>query len=102
MCYFLYWIIQFPLLFVSPHKIRYFFTFKGIVVPCAFISILIWAVVKVPVQSSLELVHSKPMNGNALSWAWLSALNSALGNYSTLAVNIPDFTVCDTPSRVMF
>ncbi|KXN81396.1 hypothetical protein AN958_04785 [Leucoagaricus sp. SymC.cos] len=29
---------------------------------------------------------------SAYSWAWLSALNSALGIYATLSVNIPDFT----------
>ena len=84
----IYWLIQFPLLFVSPQKIRYLFIFKGIVVPGAFLSILIWAVVKVPVRSSLSPLHTN-LNGSSLSWAWLSALNSALGNYATFAVNIP-------------
>lgn len=98
MCYFLYWLIQFPLLFVSPQKIRYLFTFKGVVVPCALLIMLIWAVVKVPVRSSLGPLRSN-LSGSALSWAWLSALNSALGSYATLAVNIPDFTVCGPSSE---
>lgn len=92
MCYLLYWLIQLPLLLISPQKIRYFFTLKSIVVPLAWLSILIWAVVKVPVKSSLEPFHAK-LSGSVLSWAWLSALNGALGNFATLAVNIPDFTV---------
>ncbi|KAH9477024.1 putative permease [Psilocybe cubensis] len=91
MCYFLYWLIQFPLMFISPQKIRHFFTIKGIIVPIAWLSILIWSFVKVPARQSLEPLHSS-LSGSALSWAWLSALNSALGIYSTLAVNIPDFT----------
>lgn len=92
MCYFLYWLIQFPLMFISPQNIRHFFTVKGIVVPIAWLSILIWAFVKVPPKTSLDPLHTS-LHGSGLSWAWLSALNSALGIYATLAVNIPDFTV---------
>jgi len=91
MCYFIYWAIQFPLMFISPQKIRHLFTVKGIVVPIAWLSILIWSFVKVPAKTSLGPLHAS-LSGSALSWAWLSALNSALGIYATLAVNIPDFT----------
>lgn len=53
---------------------------------------LIWAFVRVP--SSQGLFEQKAvLDGPKLSWAWLSALNSALGLYATLGVNIPDFTV---------
>ena len=31
LCYFLYWLIQFPLMFVSPQKIRWLFVAKGMV-----------------------------------------------------------------------
>lgn len=93
MCYFLYWLIQFPFMFVSPQKIRWLFVAKGIIVPIAWIAILIWAFVKVPSHGTL-FHQSADVSGTTLSWAWLSALNSALGIYSTLAVNIPDFTVC--------
>ncbi|KAI9061589.1 NCS1 nucleoside transporter family [Trametes sanguinea] len=91
MCYFLYWLILMPLMFVSPQKIRWFFLFKAVVVPPAWIAILIWAFVKVPASKGLFGQHSE-LSGSTLSYAWLSALNSALGIYSTLAVNIPDFT----------
>ena len=53
---------------------------------------LIWAFIRVPSSQGLFKQHTS-LEGAALSWAWLSALNSALGLYSTLAVNIPDFTV---------
>ncbi|KLO16652.1 cytosine-purine permease, partial [Schizopora paradoxa] len=91
LCYFLYWLIQFPFMFVSPQKIRYLFVAKGILVPIAWLAMLIWAFVKVPSHGSL-FHQSANVSGSKLSWAWLSALNSALGIYSTLAVNIPDFT----------
>jgi len=92
MCYFLYWAIQFPLMFVSPQNIRYLFIVKGVVVPFAWLSILIWSFIKVPAEISLEPLHAS-LSGSSLSWAWLSALNGALGIYATLSVNIPDFTV---------
>ncbi|KAF9526071.1 cytosine-purine permease [Crepidotus variabilis] len=91
MCYFLYWLLQFPFMLISPQRIRYLFTFKGVVVPLAWLAILIWAFVKVPARVSLDTAHSQ-ISGSKLSWAMLSAINSALGNYATLSVNIPDFT----------
>ena len=92
MCYFLYWLIQFPFMLISPQKIRWLFLAKAIIVPPAWLAMLIWAFVKVPSSEGLLTEHAK-LSGSKLSWAWLSALNSALGIYSTLAVNIPDFTV---------
>jgi cytosine/uracil/thiamine/allantoin permease len=96
MCYFLYWLIQFPVMLLSPQKLRHFFTFKSIIVPAAWVAMLIWALVKVPARDSLGPRHSQ-IGGSAMSWAWLSALNSALGFYATLSVNIPDFTVSIPP-----
>ncbi|KAI1797159.1 NCS1 nucleoside transporter family [Ganoderma leucocontextum] len=91
MCYFLYWLIQFPFMLVSPQKIRWLFMIKAFVVPPAWLAMLIWSLVKVPPKEGLFDQHSA-LSGSALSYAWLSALNSALGIYGTLAVNIPDFT----------
>ncbi|KAJ8469804.1 hypothetical protein ONZ51_g8748 [Trametes cubensis] len=91
MCYFLYWLIQFPLMLVSPQKIRWLFVIKAFIVPPAWLAMLIWAFVRVPSSKGLFEQHST-LSGSAMSYAWLSALNSALGIYSTLAVNIPDFT----------
>ncbi|PIL35616.1 transporter [Ganoderma sinense ZZ0214-1] len=91
MCYFLYWLIQFPFMLVSPQKIRWLFMIKAFVVPPAWLAMLIWSFVKVPSKEGLFTQHSA-LSGSALSYAWLSALNSALGIYGTLAVNIPDFT----------
>ncbi|KAL1658767.1 permease for cytosine/purines, uracil, thiamine, allantoin-domain-containing protein [Schizophyllum commune] len=91
MCYFLYWLLQFPFMLVSPQKIRFLFIAKSIVVPFAWLAIFIWSLVKVPTALSLEPKHSQ-LSGSAFSWAWLNSLNSALGIYATLSVNIPDFT----------
>jgi NCS1 family nucleobase:cation symporter-1 len=65
---------------------------KGIVVPFAWLAMVIWAFVKVPPSVGLFSQHAT-LEGSALSWAWLKALNSALSLYCGYAVNIPDFTV---------
>lgn len=88
MCYLLYWLIQFPFMFISPQRIQYLFLAKAIIVPPAWLAILIWSFVKVPVSVSLD-THHATLAGSALSFAYLKALNSALGIYATLAVNIP-------------
>ncbi|KIY46588.1 hypothetical protein FISHEDRAFT_75507 [Fistulina hepatica ATCC 64428] len=90
-CYLLYWLVQLPFLFVSPTKIRHLFTAKSIIVPATWLAILTWSLVKVPTTVSLAQKHAS-VSGSALAWAFLSSLNSALGSYSTLSVNIPDFT----------
>lgn len=91
MCYFLYWLIQFPFMFLSPQRLRYLFAIKSVLVPIAWISILIWAMIKAPPSVSLDSSPAK-VSGSTASWLWLGAMNSAIGNYSTLSVNIPDFT----------
>lgn len=91
LCYFLFWLLQFPFMLVSPQRIRWLFVAKAVIVPAAWLAMLIWAFIKVPSSSGFFTQHST-LSGSQLSWAWLSALNSALGIYSTLAVNIPDFT----------
>lgn len=63
------------------------------IVPATWVAMLIWAFVRVPPSQGLLNQHTT-LKGSELGWAWLSAVNSALGLYSTLAVNIPDFTVC--------
>jgi cytosine/uracil/thiamine/allantoin permease len=99
MCYFLYWLFQLPFMLISPQRIRYLFTFKALVVPATWLAIFIWSVVKVPTALSLDSKHAA-LEGSKLSWAWLSALNSSLGFYATLSVNIPDFTVRLFPRRL--
>lgn len=77
---------------LSPHKVRLLFFAKAVVVPIAWLAMVIWAFVRVPPSSGLFAGHAT-ITGTQFSWSWLSALNGALGIYSSLSVNIPDFTV---------
>ena len=79
-------------MFVSPQTIRWLFLAKATIVPPAWLALLIWAFYKVPPKSGL-FARRAELSGSELSWAWFGALNSAVGTYATLGVNIPDFTV---------
>ena len=92
MCYFIYWVIQFPFMLVPPQKIQWLFLAKAIIVPPSWLALLIWAFVKVPPSDGFFTLHATA-TGSSFSWAYLTALNVSLGFYATLAVNIPDFTV---------
>lgn len=107
LCYFIFWIVQFPFLFIHPSKIRWFFLAKSIMVPIAFIGMFIWALV----QAGTGTVFQRPatVHGSALGWAFvrfpppffprltpaltgvhslnaqMSSMNSVLGNYATLS-----------------
>ncbi|KAF8483426.1 NCS1 nucleoside transporter family [Russula ochroleuca] len=91
LCYFLYWSIQLPFMFVSPQKIRFLFLAKAIIVPPTWLALLIWAFVRVPPSRSL-LTPTQTLSGKELLWAWLSAFNSAIGFFASLSVNMPNFT----------
>ena len=92
MCYLLYWLLQFPFMLLSPQKIRYLFMVKGVIVPIAWLAMVIWAFKMVPPSVGLFAQHAT-LKGSDLAWAWLTALNSALSLYTVFAVNIADFTV---------
>ncbi|KAF8141918.1 permease for cytosine/purines, uracil, thiamine, allantoin-domain-containing protein [Boletus edulis] len=91
LCYTIYWLIQLPFMLVSPHRVRLLFLVKGVVVPIAWLAMVIWAFVQVPPSGGLFAEHAT-ISGPQFSWNWLSAMNSALGIYASLSVNIPDFT----------
>ncbi|GAA5935072.1 hypothetical protein JCM3775_004693 [Rhodotorula graminis] len=87
--YFVFFSIQLPLMMVSPAKLRYLFTFKSIIGPIAGFACMGYYVRK----SGGYLYGGDPTaSGSTIGWAFMAALNSAVGSYSTLSLNIGDFT----------
>ncbi|KAJ5945945.1 hypothetical protein N7454_002784 [Penicillium verhagenii] len=77
--YLIFWVVQFPFLCLHPNKLRWLFTVKSVLVPIAWIAILIWAFVA-------------EKGGGGYSWLFLANMTSVLGNYATLSVNQSDFS----------
>ncbi|OAG04292.1 uracil permease [Paraphaeosphaeria sporulosa] len=89
--FFLFWLIQVPFLVMHPNNLRWLFMVKSVVVPIAWIAILVWAFVATDGGGHLFDEKSK-IQGSAYSWAFLSSLTSVIGNYATLSVNQADFS----------
>lgn len=88
--FFLFWLGQLPFLFMHPNQLRYLFMAKSIIVPAAWLAIMIWALASSKGGHIFE--QSPTVSGSAYSWAFLSSMTSVIGNYATLSVNQADFS----------
>lgn len=83
----IFWILQFPFLCMHPNKLRWLFTIKSVVVPIAWIAILIWAFVAEKGGGGIFDQQTATVSGSKYSWLFLANMTSVLGNYATLSVN---------------
>ncbi|KAI1139762.1 uracil permease [Hypoxylon sp. FL0543] len=89
--YFVYWCIQFPLLLIPSHRLQYLFWVKTVLVTPMALAMVIWITVVAGGQGDFFYAPAT-VSGSTRAWLWLSNLTSVTGGYSTLAVNIPDFS----------
>ena len=85
----LFWLAQVPFLYMHPNNLRWLFMAKSIIVPIAFIAILIWAFRSSGGGTIFE--QQATIHGSAYSWAYLASMTSVIGNYATLSVNQVSF-----------
>jgi NCS1 family nucleobase:cation symporter-1 len=92
--FFLYFLLQLPFLCIPYTKIQYFFGFKSIIAPIVFLAIFGSTLHKAggTVSHSTVITEGTTVHGSVLAWAFFSNLNSVLGNYATLGLNIADFS----------
>lgn len=89
--HFIFWTVQLPFLLTPPHKLRWFFVFKGIFVTAAAVGTVI-AMCKLAGGSG-DIWNQKPQyTGSTRSWMILSYMTSLSGGWATMATNIPDYT----------
>ncbi|KAH9829586.1 permease for cytosine/purines, uracil, thiamine, allantoin-domain-containing protein [Rhodofomes roseus] len=90
MCFFLFWLISLPAIWLPLHKVRHLFTVKAIIVPIAIVTFFIWCIVKAhgvgPIVRQPGTLH-----GSTLAWMMISRTMSCISNISTLITNAPDF-----------
>ncbi|KAI0121448.1 uracil permease [Hypoxylon sp. NC0597] len=89
--YFIYWCIQFPLLMIPSHRLQRLFWVKTVLVTPMALAMVIWITVVAGGQGDF-FYEPATVSGSTRAWLWLSNLTSVTGGYSTLAVNIPDFS----------
>ncbi|GAA5894388.1 uncharacterized protein JCM6883_003808 [Sporobolomyces salmoneus] len=88
--YFLFWLIQLPFFFINSNHLRYAFILKVFVVPATAIAMTV-SIAKDAGGSGPLVAAPSTVSGSAFSLAWLSGLAAVMGNWSTLALNSPDF-----------
>lgn len=99
--YFLFWIIQLPLLLIPPTHLRYLFVAKMIFAPITALATMAWCVHKA--GGSGELFNlPDTVHGSQKAWLWLSCMSAVTGSWATLACNIPDFSRYARTSRGQF
>ncbi|KAJ7626212.1 permease for cytosine/purines, uracil, thiamine, allantoin-domain-containing protein [Roridomyces roridus] len=100
LCFFIFYIIQLPLLYVHITKLRHFFTFKFIIMPIFGITLFGWAVGRAhgfgPLFSQKTNTHGSP-----IALIFLSGVSSAIAGETTMALNVSDFTRYAKSPRVV-
>ncbi|TLD35488.1 NCS1 nucleoside transporter family [Venturia nashicola] len=90
--YVVYFIIVLPFHYIHPRYLKWFFDAKTVICLPAVFALLGWAChVSGGGLHSTLMEQKTSLAGSAYSWAFLNGLNSMLGNYGTMAVNINDF-----------
>jgi len=88
--YFVIWCIQFPLPLIPPHRYRWLFTAKVIMMSATILGMLVWICVKA--GSGGEIWEQEAtVSGRQESSLIIRALNSCTASWSTVGVNIADF-----------
>ncbi|TKA30322.1 hypothetical protein B0A50_02549 [Salinomyces thailandicus] len=89
--YFLFWLIQLPLLLIPPTRLRWLFIVKLIAAPVTAIATMGWCVGKA--GGGGALFNQQPsVHGSQYTFLWLTCMSSVTGSWATLACNIPDFS----------
>ena len=92
LCFFLFIIIQLPLLYLHVSSLRWLFMAKTVVMPIFGLVLFIWALVA---AGGFGPTFSKPTvitDGTPVAVVFFQCVTSAIGPKATLALNMPDFT----------
>jgi NCS1 family nucleobase:cation symporter-1 len=87
--YFLFWIIQLPLLLIPPTKLRYLFMVKLIAAPIAALAIMGWCVHRAGGSGEIFQLQAT-LTGSEKAWKFLSAMSSVTGWLDPIYLLIPE------------
>jgi NCS1 family nucleobase:cation symporter-1 len=89
--YFVAWVVQFPVLLIPPHKMRWLFTVKAVMSVSTVVGMTIWTCKKAGGSGDIW-AQKATVSGSTKSWLVVWSLNSLTASWSTVGINIPDFT----------
>ncbi|KAK7187833.1 hypothetical protein DPSP01_010878 [Paraphaeosphaeria sporulosa] len=89
--HFIFWTVQFPFLMIPPHKLKWLFVFKTVLVLVSSVAVVISMTQKAGGTGDIwNLPYG--VSGSTRRWLILSCVSSYTGSWATMATNIPDFT----------
>ncbi|GAA5873798.1 hypothetical protein JCM1840_002076 [Sporobolomyces johnsonii] len=88
------WLVQAPLACIPVYRLKTFFSIKAYISMIAFFALFVWSLV---VTKGKGQIIAGPMDSSKFpqgsrSWAMVAGLNGIVGLYSTVSINIPDFS----------
>ncbi|KAH9889735.1 allantoin permease [Xylariomycetidae sp. FL2044] len=89
--HFLFWSIQFPFLLISPHKLKWFFVAKAVIVITAAAGTVIGMTRLANGTGDIWDQHAT-VSGPVKAWLIVSSMSSMTGGWATMATNVADFT----------
>ncbi|KAI1616486.1 putative uracil permease [Exophiala viscosa] len=89
--YFVLWTVQFPILLIPPHKMRWLFFVKCVMCVATIVGMTIWTCTHSGGSGNIW-DQKATVSGSTKSWLIMWSLNSCTASWSTVGVNIPDFT----------
>ncbi|KAM0331309.1 hypothetical protein ACHAQA_002979 [Verticillium albo-atrum] len=98
----IFWLVQFPILLIPPHKLKWFFITKVVLVLTTSTAAVIYMTSR---AGGTGDIWDQPyqVHGAARRWLILSSISSMTGSWATIAVNISDFTrYLKTPNGVYY
>ncbi|KAF4616222.1 hypothetical protein G7Y89_g15185 [Cudoniella acicularis] len=99
--YFIFWIIQLPLLLIPPTNLRYLFATKLVAAPITALATMGWCVHKAGGSGNIFALKAT-VSGSTKAYLFLSSMSSVTGSWATLACNIPDFSRYARSSKGQF
>ncbi|KAG9249058.1 permease for cytosine/purines, uracil, thiamine, allantoin-domain-containing protein [Calycina marina] len=104
--YFLFWIIQLPLLLIPPTNLRWLFLIKIVAAPITALATMGWCIHKAGGSGTI-FAAGATVTGSNKAYLFLSSMTAVTGSWATLACNIPDFsryakTTRGTTSKAQF
>ncbi|GAA5821801.1 hypothetical protein JCM11251_001031 [Rhodosporidiobolus azoricus] len=92
LCFFLFWLFQFPLCLIHPRKLKPIFLLKAVTLPIVAIGMMGWTIHQAGDQASAVMRESPKLTGVAHYLAFGGAITACMGTWSTMACNIGDFS----------
>ncbi|KAK7906064.1 hypothetical protein LTR67_000790 [Exophiala xenobiotica] len=89
--YFVVWTVQFPILLIPPHRMKWLFFVKVVMCVGTIVGMAIWTCTRSGGGGNIW-DQQATVSGSTKSWLIMWSLNSCTASWSTVGVNIPDFT----------